>query len=176
MGGAEVDDEPDVSTPVAQSVAGTKRNPAGAVYGAITVGALLAAESPRRETYVETVAAVLVAVTLYWLAHAYAALLGRRVQAGHRLTGPALRDSLLHEFPILAGAVLPLAALLIGWLGGASLSDSAVIAVWTSAATIVAIEVAAGVRARLATLQLIGQTFVGAAFGLAIILLRVILH
>lgn len=44
-------------------------NPGDAIYGAIAVGVLLAAETPRRETYARTVAAVTITLLLYWLAH-----------------------------------------------------------------------------------------------------------
>jgi len=56
-------------------------NPAGLIYGTIAVAALLAAESARRETYVETVGAVLITLLLYWLAHSYAGFTGERVRA-----------------------------------------------------------------------------------------------
>ena len=41
-------------------------NPGRLVYGTIAVGALLAAESARQETYVETVFAVAITLLLYW--------------------------------------------------------------------------------------------------------------
>ena len=43
-----------------------------AIYGLMTVGALLAAESADSETYAETVGAVAVTMIVYWLAHSYA--------------------------------------------------------------------------------------------------------
>ena len=46
------------------------------------MGALLAAERPRSETFPETVGAAALALALVWAAHTYAALLG------HRLRGP----------------------------------------------------------------------------------------
>src|ERR1035441_8833725 len=49
-------------------------NPGRLVYGTIAVGALLAAESARQETYVETVFAVAITLLLYWLAHSFFAL------------------------------------------------------------------------------------------------------
>lgn len=169
---------PDGEPTVADAAGGLAavRNPGSAVYGALTAGALMAAESPRRETYLQTAGAVVVALMLYWVAHAYAHLLGGRLKAGHRLTASGLLEELGHELPILLGAVLPLAALAVAGLAGTTLSDAVIAAVWTSAATIVGIEVAAGLRARLPPWQLAGQTVVGAALGLPIILLRVILH
>lgn len=64
----------------------TPDNAAGVVYGVITVGALMAAESGRHESYLDALALALVATLLYWLAHAYADLLGRRLTTGDPLT------------------------------------------------------------------------------------------
>ena len=52
-------------------------NPAGLVYGTIAVGALLAAESARQETYTRTIIAVAIALILYWLSYSYAEFTGQ---------------------------------------------------------------------------------------------------
>ena len=67
------------------------RDVAGIVYGTITMGALLAAERPRSETFPETVGAAVLALALVWAAHAYATLLG------HRLGGPDRRARVTAE-------------------------------------------------------------------------------
>lgn len=118
-------------------------NPGDAIYGAIAVGALLAAETPRRETYAKTVAAVVITLLLYWLAHSYADLTGERLRSGARLTARGLLATMLRELPIL------LATLLICWIAGTGLSAAVLAAVWTSAGIVLAIELAAGLRGRL---------------------------
>ena len=57
-------------------------NPGDTIYGAIAVGALLAAETPRRETYAKTVAAVIITLVLCCLAPSYADLAGERLRSG----------------------------------------------------------------------------------------------
>jgi hypothetical protein len=151
-------------------------NPGGAVYGVIAVSALLAAESARRETYLKTVAAVLITLLLYWIAHAYAELAGRRLEGGGRLTLGALGESMLHEISLLGGAAIPLVPLLIWWTSGGSLTSAVLAAMWTSAGTIVIIELAAGLRARLTGTDLARQAVLGALLGLMVIALRVVLH
>jgi hypothetical protein len=151
-------------------------NPGDAVYGAIAVGALLAAETPRRETYAKTIAAVVITLVLYWLAHSYADLAGERLRSGARLTAKRLLATMLHELPILIGAALPLATLLLCWIAGTGLSAAVLAAVWTSAAIVLAIEIAAALRGRLRGRQLLSQAFVGAFLGSLIILLRAVLH
>jgi hypothetical protein len=152
------------------------KNPGDAVYGTIAVGALLAAESPRRETYPKTIAAVVVILVLYWAAHSYADVTGQRLESGGRLTLERALATLRHEVTILIGAAVPLLTLLICWAVGTSLSGAVRAAVWTSAAIIVMIEVIAGLRARLTGRQLFVQTLAGGVLGALVLLLRVILH
>ncbi len=151
-------------------------NPSAAVYGAITVGALLAAEAPRRETYPRTLGAVAVALLLYWLAHAYAGRLEIRLHRGEPLSLAGLWDTMRHELYLLAGAVVPLVALAVCWALSASLNTAVTAGLWTAAAFIAAVELAAGLRAGLSGLALAGQTAAGALFGGLLIVLRVVLH
>ncbi len=152
------------------------QNPGDAVYGTIAVGALLAAESARQETYLETVVAVVITLVLYWLAHSYAELVERRLEQEAKLTVARALDTLTHEFPILLGAAVPLLTLLIWWATGASLSSAVSAAVWTSAAIVVAVEAVSAVHARLKGRELLAQVLVGAVVGLLIVALKVLLH
>ncbi|MFZ0378057.1 MAG: hypothetical protein WAL38_09535, partial [Solirubrobacteraceae bacterium] len=78
--------------------------------------------------------------------------------------------------PILAGASPPLLAVLIAWAAGATLGSAIDIALWTGVAAIIAVEVAAGIQADLSGRRLLIQAVVGAAFGLLILALRLVLH
>src|SRR6478672_4897709 len=91
-------------------------NAAGVVYGVITVGALMAAESGRHESYVDAFASSLIATLLYWLAHSYSDLLGDRLSTGEPLTTKALARELAHDWAIVRGAAIPLLALVIAWV------------------------------------------------------------
>jgi hypothetical protein len=151
-------------------------NPAPLIYGTITVGALLDAESARAETYAETVGAVVIAMLLVWLAHSYAQLMGRRLKGGERLAFRAAREMAVHELSILTGAAVPLVAVLIAWLAGATLGWAVTAAIWTAAAMIVVIEVVAGLRAELSRGVFMIQTVFGVLLGLLIIALKLVLH
>lgn len=168
--------QPPDESRVKRIVALILNNPGDAVYGAIAVGALLAAETPRRETYPKTIAAAVITLVLYWLAHSYADLAGERLRSGARLTVRGLLTTMLHEVPILLGAAIPLVTLLICWIAGTGLSTAVAAAVWTSGGIVLAIELAAGVRGRLRGWQLLSQALVGAFLGSLIILLRGVLH
>lgn len=153
-----------------------ERNPAGAVYGLITIGALLAAESGLRETYPETVGSAAIAVTLYWFAHSYADVLGLRLTEQRRLAWWELWRTFVQDWAIARGASAPLLALLVAWATGASQTTAVTAGVWTAVASLIAFEVAAGVRSRAKPLEFALEVLVGVTMGLAILALRALLH
>jgi hypothetical protein len=148
----------------------------GIAYGLIVIGALLAAESGHHEGYADTLASALIAGALYWLAHAYAGALGQRVQSHKRLSASALARALVGELAIVRGAALPLLVLLIGWAADAHLEAAVSAAVWSAAAGLVVLELAAGVGARARAAELVLDASVGAAMGLGILALKVLLY
>ena len=151
-------------------------NLAAVVYGTITVGALLAAESANSETYLETVGAVMLALLVYWLAHSYSGLTEYRLAQHKPLTLADLAHTLAGELMILAGAAVPLLVLVICWIAGVALGDAVTAAIWSSAVMIVLVEVFAGIRARLSGRELIVQAALGTLFGFLVIALRFVLH
>lgn len=154
----------------------TAQNVEGAVYGTVMIGVLFAVEDARRETYAETVEAALVVLLLYLLSHFYAHFLGVRLRARERFTAKLLWRSWRHELPILQGAIIPVLALLIAWILGATATEGTTAALWTTAVMIVTLEVAAGWRARLGAWEMLLQAGTGAILGLTIVGLKLILH
>jgi hypothetical protein len=151
-------------------------NTAGAIYGTLTVGALLAAEQTGRETYAKTIGAVAIAMVLYWLAHAYATTAGHRLRDREPLSAKLIARTMLHELPILLGAAVPLFVVIVFGASGATLTSAVNAGVWSSAIVIVAIESVSAARADLSGRELIVQVVVGALLGLLVIGLRSILH
>jgi hypothetical protein len=146
------------------------------VYGMITVGALLDAESAYAETYGETVAAIAIAMLLVWLAHSYAKLTGRRFDKREPLTVSGIWDTAAHELGILTGAAIPLLAVLIAWAASARLGDAVSAGIWTAAAVLVLIELIAGLRAKLSGKGLAIQVAFGSLLGVLVIAIKIILH
>jgi hypothetical protein len=151
-------------------------NPAALVYGTIAVGALLAAESAENETYAKTIGAVAIALILYWLSYSYAEFTGRRIEEQRAVTLSGILEAAVSELPVLLGAGMPFLALIVCSALGVSLSTAVTVAIWTSAAMVVAIEVLIGIRAELTGRQLALQSAFGAFLGLLIIALRIVLH
>jgi hypothetical protein len=155
---------------------GLAENPSGVVYGIIVIGALLAAESGRHETYLDTVASAAIAAALYWFAHAYANVLGSRLANQEHLSARALMGALGHDWAIVQGAALPLAALAIGWIAGVAQQTAVTAALWSTVASLVAFELIAGVRAHASARELALEGCAGAAMGVAILALKIVLH
>jgi hypothetical protein len=151
-------------------------NPAGLIYGTISVAALLAAESARQETYPRTVGAVAITILLYWLAHSYSEFTGERVKEQVAFTYGDMLATARHEMTVVIGAAGPLVVLILLWVFGASLGAAVSAAIWTSAGIVVVLEIVIGVRAELTGRELVRQTVVGAILGLLVIALRVLLH
>ncbi len=86
-------------------------NPSGVIYGTIAVGAVLAAESTRRETFADTIEATVIILGLYWLAHTYATVVGDRLKTRETLSSGRLWRAFLHEGAIVKGAAIPIAVL-----------------------------------------------------------------
>jgi hypothetical protein len=153
-----------------------RENPAGLVYGTILVATLLATEFSRRETYPKTVGAVLVALVLYWLALSYSEFTGRRLQDGEHFTLSAFRRAARHEYPVLLGAGVPLAVIVVCWIFGVSLATALAVGVYTAAGMIILFELAIGYWSEGGWRHVLAHTIVGVALGLLIITLRVVLH
>jgi hypothetical protein len=151
-------------------------NPGGVVYGVIVIGALLAAESGQHESYVDTVASAVIALGLYWLAHAYASLLGRRLSTRERLTASTLARAVAYDWPIVKGAAIPVLTLLVAWASGAALETAVNVALGCAVASVIAFEVAAGIRSHATRSELALELGVGVTIGLAIVALKVVLH
>jgi hypothetical protein len=150
-------------------------NASGAVYGTITVGALLAAETAQRETYAETIGALLLAMLLYWLAHAYASSVAHRLREQEHLTPRGFAVALIEQLPILGGAIVPLVMVAAFGIAGATLAHAVTAGLWTAAATVVGIEVTAALRAGAEGLELLAQIAIGVVLGVLVIAIRLIL-
>jgi len=152
-------------------------NPTGVIYGTITTGALLVAESTRHETSLEAAAATTTLLSLYWLVHAYSSALGERLeQPGRRWTARHLGTVAVHELTLLKGAAIPLVVLIIAELGGAGPRDATTAAVLAAVLLLVVLEAIAALRCGLSTVALVVQITVSAVIGVAVLTLKIAIH
>jgi hypothetical protein len=153
-----------------------EQNAAESIYGTILIAALLAAESGLHDSYTDAIASAAIAAALAWLARAYADLLGRRLERGERLTAAALVHALREDSAIVRGATVPLVVLVLAWALGATQQTGVTAALYSSIASLIALELLAGVRAGANARELALEAVVGATIGSAILALKVILH
>lgn len=118
----------------------------------------------------------MIATGLYWLAHSYAGVLGRRLIDHGHLTASGLLEALRHDMALIRGAAIPLLTLLVAALAGADQETAVTIAIWSVVASIIVLELLAGLRARAAPRELLFELCVGVAMGVAILAMKIILH
>jgi hypothetical protein len=116
------------------------------------------------------------ALGIFWLAHSYSTILGRRLSHQEHLTVGALARALGHEWSIVRGASIPLFTLLIAWAVGASETTGVDAAVWAAIASLIAFELLAGLRAGSTPREFALEGGVGVAMGLAILALKSLAH
>jgi hypothetical protein len=87
-----------------------------------------------------------------------------------------MRAALAHELAVILGAFVPLAAVLVCWAAGAKLSTGVWIAVGVAIATIVATEIAIGLRSEHTGRELAIRTALGVLFGVAILGIKLLMH
>lgn len=151
-------------------------NLAAAIYGTITIGSVVAIESATSETYLETFVGALLLTLIYMLAHAYAESASGRLRKSEALELPELRRTIWGQLPMIPGAAIPLMALVICWAIGAPLQTGVTATVWTSAVSVVALELAAAIRAKRSGRELVAQVAFGTVLGVMILALRIVLH
>ena len=140
------------------------------------VGVLLAAEDANRETYGETIGAVAIVLVLYSLTGLYTHILGVRLRTQQPLARALIKQSLVHELPLIEGGVTPVVVLVVAWASGASVNGGVTAAVVATAISIVALEIAAGWRTRPRGPSIWLRVVAGALGGLAVLGVKVVLH
>ena len=152
-----------------------RANPSGLVYGVVAVGTLIAAEGARRESYPDVIAASVLALFLYWLAHSYARYFGDRLETDESSVVARLAGALVHEAALLEGGVVPIVAVLSAWAAGARLHTGVTAALWVAGGEILLLEVGAGLTRKAPAAEVLRDVVVGTVLGAGILGIRVLL-
>jgi hypothetical protein len=100
-------------------VAAKGRRRAAGIYGAIITAAILDTAGTNMSTDA-LVIAVVITLVVYWLAEEYAELLGEQVEGGRLPTWARIQEALAETWPMVSASFVPLLALVIARLAGAS--------------------------------------------------------
>jgi hypothetical protein len=155
--------------------AGPRR--AAGIYGTIITAAVLAAIGGHVRTLPLAVS-ILVTLLVYWLAEEYAELLGDQLEGGHLPTWADARVALAATWPMVSASYIPLAALVLASLAGASPSSAANAGLAAAVVLLMIYAWSAGRAARLTGRQLLIVTSVAGALGVLMIVLKdvVLIH
>ena len=151
---------------------GLSRNPAGVIFGTITVGAVLAGENAKGETVATSIEVALVVLALFWVVHAWSDDTGDRIEHRRRLKLRPFLSALEHQASILRSVLLPVVALVIAGLAGASDATALWVGTITCAVALVLIELISALRNRLPPAQVLIESAAGAAFGCVLVVLH----
>jgi uncharacterized protein YacL len=150
---------------------------AGIIYGIILATALISAFSEEDKVGpVATFLAVMVTAVVFWLAHAYAQLLATGLVFRGGITRASLREALVREFPLVAGALMPALCLLATPLRILSEESAESLAIFVGVALLAAFGFIAARRQGAGVLGTIVLTLVSAALGLVLVGLKSLIH
>lgn len=152
------------------------RNPAGAVYGTVVAGAVIATESAAEVDLPRLTATVLATLTIYWLAHTYAELVDLRIRSARSPLAEELRAVLRDESAIVGASFVPLTVVLVGHLLGLGERAAVQVGLWSVVLLLAGWALLAGRRNRLRRLELAVHVLVSTLFGCTVVLLEVLLH
>jgi hypothetical protein len=85
--------------------------PAEAIFGTLIAAAVLATKGQKGQSGAEIFWSALLVLTLYWLAHVYADVVGERLQTHKRPGWSGIIRTGLRDWSMLRGSLLPLAIL-----------------------------------------------------------------
>ena len=138
------------------------RQIAGGIYGTIVTASIMATSGGELPAAAET-AAVLITLTVYWIAHEYADLLGSHIAGGQMPGWREIRDALTASWTMVSASYVPLLVLIAATLAGAAATDAASAGLAVAAIELVLYALAAG---RAASLGRRPQILIAASAGL----------
>jgi hypothetical protein len=157
--------------PASAGASQAARRRAAGIYGTVITAAVLASAGSRLPTTALAVA-VLVTLIVYWIAELYSEILGEQAAHAHLPTWARIRDGMASTWTMVSAAYIPVLALIVGRLFGASPTASANIALAVAVLLLVFHGWSAGRAAELHGLQLLIVTMIGGGLGIVMIILK----
>jgi hypothetical protein len=148
------------------------RHASGAIYGTLVTAGTILGASEGADNVVEVAVTVVVTLTLYWIAHAYAEVIGNadRVAPSWKV---ATRE-LAAESRMVAACIVPLVILVVADLLGASFELAVTIGLCATIGLLFIWGIAASRRAQLSRGWAVASGLVYTFLGAAIVILKLI--
>jgi hypothetical protein len=147
------------------------RRRAAGIYGTVITAAVLASAGGHLATAALAVA-VLLTLVVYWIAEQYAEVLAEETEHGHLPRWSTIRSGMANTWPMVSAAYIPVLALLVARLFGASHAAAANVGLIIATALLTIQGWTAGRAAGLRGSHLIIATLIAASLGLIMILLK----
>lgn len=153
------------------------RRRAAGIYGAIITAAILDTAGGHVST-AALVISVVVTLLVYWIAEEYAEVLGEQAAGGHLPDRASIRRALVSTWPMITASYLPLLAVVLADLAGATQLAAANVGLVVAVVLLTVHGWLAGRAAQLKGRKLLFATSVAAALGVVMILLKdlVLIH
>jgi hypothetical protein len=150
------------------------RHASGAIYGTlVTAGTIVgASEGAHAQDVREVSLSVVVTLVVYWIAHAYAEVMGNAHDV--RPSWKVAARELASESPMVGACVVPLAVLIIADLLGTGFELSITIGLCATVGLLFIWGILAARRAKLSRGWALGSGVLYTALGVAIVLLKVL--
>jgi hypothetical protein len=167
----------EVRQPLREPLEQRVREVAGTIYGTILVLALVAGLSEDETVDAWQLLVSVVATTIvFWVAHAYAEVLSKRVVAGRSLSWHETWSALSAEWSMVRAGVPAVIALGLAELGAYSTDTGVDIAIGLGVASLFALGLQLGRREGATRLQTLASAVLNASLGLVIVVLKVLVH
>jgi hypothetical protein len=153
------------------------RRRAAGIYGAIITAAILDTAGGHVSTVV-LVISVVVTLLVYWIAEDYAEVLGEHTTGGRLPSRAYVQGSLMSSWPMVSASYLPLLAVVLATVAGASGLTAANVGLVVAIVLLTVHGWLAGRAAQLRGRKLVLVTSIAAGLGLVMILLKdlVLIH
>jgi hypothetical protein len=161
----------DAPLPAVHATAARRRS--AGIYGTIVASAVLAAGGAHLAT-VPLAVTVVVTLLVYWAAEGYAELVGEHAHAGRLPTWSHVRASLAGIWPMVTASYVPLLSLLVARVLGADTKTAATAALVVAIVLLLVQGWVGGKAAQLHGLRLLAVTLIAGAFGVMMILLKLL--
>ena len=163
--------------PPSSPAAASGRRRAAGIYGAIITAAIIAAAGGKLPTLALAIS-VLVTLLVYWVAEEYAEVLGEQATGGHLPTSQSVLSALTSTWPMVSASYIPLLALVVTRLAGASPTTAANVGLVVAVLLLIYHGWSAGRASQLHGWRLAGAVLTAAALGLVMVVLKdlVLLH
>jgi hypothetical protein len=161
-------------TPLAQDLTRQTNTP-GAIYGTIAAMAVIGSAA-RYESDAQIFALTLVTLVVLWLAHVYAQTLAHHLKQRGKPDWGAVVGAMRKERTMLEGPAPMLLVLGLGGVGVLEEGLAVTLALWVGMAQLVGWGIIYARRLQWGWLAAIGVGLVNGSFGLAIVVLEVIVH